>query len=68
MDIDFGTIFDTIGSFIRDYRYIIAIIAAIVLVVIIILFMKKHMPSRGRITDVYDRDGHRKDGKDKKKK
>lgn len=68
MDIDFGAIFDAIGGFLKDYRYLLAIIAAVIIVVIIIIFMKKNMPSRGRITDVYDRDGKRKDGKDKKKK
>ena len=53
--------------FIRDYKFLLVILAAVLLVILIVIFAIKHMPSRGRINDVYDSAGNRREGKGVKK-
>jgi hypothetical protein len=55
-----------IWPLIRDYRFIIFGIFVILLICIIIIWARKHIPSRGRIIDLYDATGERKDKKIKR--
>lgn len=55
-----------IWTSIRDYRFILCGLLILLIICIIIIYAKKHMPSKGRITDVYDATGERKDKKMKK--
>lgn len=64
-----SSFFHWLYGLITDYGHVFIIIIAVVLVMLIIAFMIKHMPSKGRITDLYGPDGKKKNGgkqKDKK--
>ena len=52
---------------VSDYGHVFIIAVAVILVILIIVLMKKYMPSKGRITDLFDENGNRKDKKDEKK-
>lgn len=45
-------------QFLSDNLYIVIIIAAVLAAYLIIRYGKKNMPSKGRITDVYDSAGN----------
>lgn len=66
MDIDFAAIWDGIVRFFTDYGYAVIVVVAVALAIGIVVFISKHMPSKGRITDLYDKNGKRKDKKKKK--
>lgn len=48
----------TVWQFLSDNIYIVIVVAAILAVYLIIRYGKKNMPSKGRITDVYDSAGN----------
>lgn len=53
---------------IRDYKFILAGVLAILLICIVILWARKHVPSKGRITDIYDAAGEKRIKKKKRDK
>ena len=57
------TILEKIRSFLHDYLFLLIIIAVIMAAVLIIMFARKHMPHKGRITDLFDKNGNIKDPK-----
>ncbi len=65
---DIQSIMSDIGYFLSDYKYIVIIVAVVLIVALIIFLMVKYMPSKGRITDLYDKNGNRKDKKNSSKK
>lgn len=62
----YSSVLIKIWAFIRDYRFILFTLFVILLICIIIIWALKHVPSRGRIIDVYDATGERQDKKKKK--
>lgn len=55
-----------VWAIIRDYRFILFGVLVILIIFIIVGWAKKHVPSRGRITDIYDVTGERKNKKKRK--
>lgn len=51
--------FVNLWSMLRDYRFIVFGVLVLLLICLIILWARKHMPSKGRITDIYDYTGER---------
>lgn len=52
-----------IGRFFKDYIFLLVTIAVLVAILLILRFAKKHMPSKGRIIDLYDKNGNLKSNK-----
>lgn len=50
---------------IRDYRFIVFGIIIILIICIIIIWARTHVPSRGRIIDIYDAMGEKQENKSK---
>lgn len=55
-----------IWPIIRDFKFIFLGLFVLLIIFIIIIWARKHVPSRGRIIDVYDATGERIDKKKKK--
>lgn len=55
-----------IWPFIRDYRFIVFGVLLLLFIGLIIIWARKHVPSRGRIIDMYDATGKRREKKNKK--
>lgn len=55
-----------IWPFLRDYRFIVFGLLVVLLICIIIIWALKHMPSRGRIVDIYNTTGEKQDKKKNK--
>ena len=51
---------EKIRSFLHDYLFLLIIVAVIMAAVLIIIFARKHMPHKGRITDIFDKYGNEK--------
>ena len=52
---------DKVKSFLHDYLFLLIIVAVIMATVLIVMFARKHMPNKGRITDLFDKNGNKKD-------
>lgn len=53
---------------IRDYRFIVFGVLVILLIFLIIIWARKYVPSKGRITDIYNATGEKQAKKSKKEK
>ena len=61
-------VLDKVWSFMQYHGFTLSILCTLLVIALIIKFAIKHMPSKGRITDVYDEAGNRREVEKKKKK